>query len=352
MKKRINFIDIARAFAMIFIVLGHTLVHSEHCRLIFKFLYSFHVVLFFILSGYTFKLKNESFLSFIKNKFIRIMIPYFVWAVLFLIPYMILGSKVGDTIGTTSSFDLSKQLLNVLYGNGNMSALKQNSALWFLPALFTMEVVYYLIIRLVNKYKKITFPVLISSISINYIVNAFLPIILPWGINTALTLGTFFYLGYLFKNYKVFENNSKLFNKYYIIIILIIGVLACFFNKSNVSCIEYEYGYFTLALISGLCLSIVFIYIAYLINKNKVLEYIGRNTMGILIFHKLIILIFQTKLGIISKLLKNSNIYLELSLSILVVILSIIFSLLATEIVRRIFPLLIGEIKKRNNINT
>ena len=50
--KRITYLDIARAFAIIFIVIGHTLVHSQHCSLVFKFLYSFHVLLFFILSGF------------------------------------------------------------------------------------------------------------------------------------------------------------------------------------------------------------------------------------------------------------------------------------------------------------
>ena len=346
MNKRLNYIDVARAFAIIFIVLGHTLVHSENCSLIFKFLYSFHVVLFFILSGYTFRIKNESYVNFIKNKFIRIMIPYFVWALLFLIPYMLFGGSVGSSIGTTSSFDLGTQLLNILYGNGNMAALKQNSALWFLPALFTMEVIYYFIIKLTEKRKKLQLPILISSISITYIANIFLSMILPWGINTVLEVGIFFYIGYLLNYYKIFDSNSKLWNMRYIIPIFIIGLLACFLNNRNVSCIDYEYGYFTLALISGLCLSIVTIYIAHLINKNQILEYIGRNTMGILIFHKLIILIFQTKLGFISSLLRSSNIFVELLLSIIIVVLSIIFSLIGTEIIRKLCPIVIGEKRK------
>lgn len=302
--------------------------------------------MFFILSGYTFKIKEEKFLVFLKNKFIRIMIPYFVWAILFLIPYMLFGSSVGLSIGTTSSFDLKTQMFNIIYGNGNMAALKQNSALWFLPALFTMEIVYYFIINLVEKNKKFQFPILISSILISYITNTFLPIILPWGINTVLEVGVFFYIGYLLNYHNVFDKNSKLWNLLYIISIFIIGLLACFLNEQNVSCIDYEYGYLTLALISGFCLSVVTICVAYLINKNKILEYIGRNTMGILIFHKLVILVFQTKLGIISKLLNSSNIFVELLFSIVIVILSIICSLIGTEIVRKICPILIGEKRK------
>lgn len=348
MKKRLNFVDISRGLAMIFIVLGHTLVHSEHCNIIFKLLYSFHVVLFFVVSGYTFKIKNDkSFIEFIKNKFIRIMIPYFIWGFLFLIPYMILGGNVGNTLGTTSSFNLKTQIINVIYGNGNMSALKQNSSLWFLPALFTMEVIYYFIIDFINKNEKYKIFILLPLLLITYVSTNFLNILLPWGINTALNVGIFFYIGYLLNEYKIFEKDSKWLKPYILILVLLIGLISCFFNKDTVSCIDYKYGNVTLALLSGLCLSISTIYIAFIINKNKILEYIGKNTMGILIFHKLVILIIQTKLGIISQLLIKSNIIIELLLSIFAVFISIICSLMANNILKRICPIVIGE-KIRN----
>lgn len=353
-KKRITWIDIARAFAIILIVLGHTLIHSAHCKLIVKFIYSFHVVLFFIISGYTFKIQNkESFLDFSKKKFLRIMIPYFIWATLFLIPYMLFGNKVGETLNTTQSFNLKNQLINILYGNGVNSALKQNSSLWFLPALFSMEILYYFIIKMINKRKKLEIPILLLVIIISYITNIALKIQLPWGINTSLVGGVFFYIGYLLKNKNLLIKDSILLKPVNMIIVFILGTIACFKNKEIVSFIDYKYGFLTLALISGICLSIFVIYISIILNKNKVLEYIGKNTIGILIFHKLIILLFQAKMGIISKMLKDSNVLIELTLSLLIVIISIIFSLIITKIIRKIFPILIGEKKnivKRKDI--
>ena len=349
MKKRINYIDIARAFAMIFIVLGHTIVHSEHCGLIFKFLYSFHVVLFFIISGFTFNVKSDqSFFSFFKNKFIRIMIPYFIWALFFLIPYMLFGSNVGNSLGTESSFDLKTQIMNVFYGNGDLSALKQNSSLWFLPALFSMEIIYYFIVKLSSNKRYLDILTVSILLLVAYLSSGFLSIIFPWGINTVLNLGIFFYIGYLFKKYNLFDKDSKLFKWYIILLMFIIGLIACFMNKTHVQCIDYEYGYFTLALLSGLCLSICVVWLSSKISKNKVLEYIGRNTMGILIFHKLIVLIFQTKLGFISKLLSNSNIIIEFGIALLVVTLSIVCSLIGTEIVKKVLPICIGEHKVKN----
>ncbi len=348
MKKRIEFIDIARGLAIIFIVLGHTLVHSENCSIIFKFLYSFHVVLFFVISGYIFRIKeNDSYVAFIKNKFIRIMIPYFIWGVLFLIPYILFGQNVSDDLNTTGSFNIKIQLYNILYGVGHNGSLRQNSSLWFLPALFSMEILYYFFIKIVDKVQ-IKWIVLIPSIFISFITYKYMSFIMPWGINTALCLGIFFIIGYLLRVYNFF--NSYLKVAIVIIPMFIIGFVSFFFNDV-VSCIDYYYGNYVLMFLSSLFLSITAISVCYLMKYNKVLEYIGRNTMGILIFHKLVVLIFQTKLGIISNLLRNSNVFIEIFVSIVIVAISISFSLICTEIVRKTFPFLLGEVKNKTKVN-
>lgn len=339
MKKRESFIDIVRAVAMTFIVLGHTIVHSEHCGMIFKFIYSFHVILFFIISGYTIN-QNKKFSDFFKNKFLRIMVPYFVWGTLFLLPYLFIGKSVGENFDIHSSYNLKELLLNILYGNGN--ALKQNSALWFLPSLFSMEIFFYGIVK-INNYKKgwkdgflLILLILIGGISSKYI-----KIIFPWGINTVLNCGYFFFIGYLIKKYqfiKVYFNNFhvNLFS-------FIIGTFACFLNPSIVSCIDYQYGNYFFTMISSLGISLFIIRVCYIINKNHILEFIGKNTLSILIFHKLIILIFQTKLGVLSRFLTNSNLFLELFLGVVVSVFAILTSLGFGMICKKIIPILIGE---------
>ncbi len=284
MEKRINYIDISRAFAILVIILGHSIVHSEHCKLIYKFLYSFNIVYFFVISGYVFSLK-ESFLSFMKKKFVKIMIPYFIWATLYLIPYILIGNQVEQ------NFSILNKIFKIIYGNGNMLALKQNTSLWFLPALFSMNLFFYPIIKIANKFK-FNWLLLIPLFLLSYLSITFLNdiIILPWGLNTVLNIGIVFYLGYLFKKFKVFDRILKI---YYVFPLFSLGVFCCFLNII-VSCVEYKYGNFVLALISGTCISIFFIYISYLINRNKILQYIGCNTMGLLIFHKIAILFSQS----------------------------------------------------------
>ena len=197
-----------------------------------------------------------------------------------------------------------------------------------------------------NKFSKIKIIILIPILIISYIAEQFFNIVLPWGINTALVLGVFFYIGYLFKEYKFFEK-EKVFKLKFMIPILIIGLISFYFN-GTVSCIDYDYSNLTLALLSGLCISTFVIYLAYIINKNKWLEYIGKNTMGILIFHKLIVIVFQTKLGFTSTLLRDSNLFVEIILGLIVTIISILLSLIANRIIQKLFPILLGERKHTN----
>lgn len=343
MKKRIEYIDIARGIAMILIVLGHTLVHSEHCSVIFKFLYSFHVMFFLFLSGFVFKLnKNENYKDFIIKRFKRIIIPYFVWSIIFLVPYSLMGQNINETFDTNGIFDLRKMIINVFYGIGKDGRLKQNSSLWFLPALFSIELFYYWIIRLSEKNKSLKFAFIPLLLIIGFFSCNYLNLSLPFGINTLLEIGIFFYIGYLSKDLI----NSRVFNNFYINFLLFILGVFCFKFNSLVMCIDYRYGNYFLMIISALSFTINFVYISMKIRKNTILQFIGRNTMGILIFHKLIVLIFQTKLGFISKMLINSNFFVEVLISSFVVVISIFISIFISYIVKKFFPILVGENKK------
>lgn len=346
--KRERYLDIARALAIIFIVVGHTLVHSEHCYYIFKMLYGFHVALFFVISGYSFKVDNLSFWAFLKKKFLRIMLPYFIWAFLFLIPYFAFGSGVGESVGVSSSFNLKEMLLNVLYGNGNMEALKQNSSLWFLPALFSMEIIYYFVIKIIGLFKRngaTKFILFIPIIAVAFLAAYCLKIQLPWGINTALVMGIFFYFGWILKS--IDYADKKIFtNPLFMVSMFAFGAASILAN-SLVMCIDYVYGNLVLCILSGITMALGVFAISVKVKSCAWLEYIGRNTMGILIFHKLIIVLFQTKMGRISDLLMSSNIVTEILISLLAVAISIALSLIVNLLLKKILPFTIGEKYKR-----
>ena len=70
---RIQWIDIAKGIGIILVIIGHVSINAN----INDFIYSFHMPLFFIISGFLYKPKK----NFVKNKVRSILIPYFVFSI-------------------------------------------------------------------------------------------------------------------------------------------------------------------------------------------------------------------------------------------------------------------------------
>ncbi|MBR2659066.1 acyltransferase [Candidatus Saccharibacteria bacterium] len=351
--KRLKYIDVARGIAMGLIVFSHAIsATSVHAYPVYRFLFFINVPIFFVLSGFTFRVKSEeTFWQFFKNKFLRIMLPYFVWALVFLIPYLVFGGEIIEKVGQSSSFDFWQQIGNVFYGNGVNNALKQNGPLWFLPALFATEMLFYFVVRFVKDWKWQTL-VFVMTILVGYLCTLFADkFYLPWGINSALTIGVFFYFGYLLKEWKVFGKMPLKLNLMITILTVALCGVAMHFNAhENVVWADYQYRNYLLTIIAGLTSAWVIIQISRLINKNRILECVGINTMAILIFHKIVIVVAQTKLGGFSEMMVDSNLFLELVLSFAVGVIATAVSIIVGAIFRKVCPFLIGEKRKKGEI--
>ncbi|EUJ29371.1 acyltransferase [Listeria cornellensis FSL F6-0969] len=71
--KRLHWIDNLRGFGMILVVWGHMNIPIALETII----YSFHMPLFFFISGYLYKKNNNSFKEVVKKKATVLLIPYF-----------------------------------------------------------------------------------------------------------------------------------------------------------------------------------------------------------------------------------------------------------------------------------
>lgn len=85
MNNRLNYIDIAKAFGIFFVVASHAYVPFLR-----NFGYMFMVPLFFFLNGYIFNMKNQVIdLSYCKNFFIKkiktLWLPFFLYSCIFAI---------------------------------------------------------------------------------------------------------------------------------------------------------------------------------------------------------------------------------------------------------------------------
>lgn len=69
--QRILWIDMAKGYGIILVIIGHW-----NIPYLTDYLYAFHIPLFFFLSGVVFSLKYD-FVSFLKTKVRHIVVPYF-----------------------------------------------------------------------------------------------------------------------------------------------------------------------------------------------------------------------------------------------------------------------------------
>ena len=89
-KGRITWVDSVKGIAIYLIVVGHFLNVSSLVP-VNKVLYSFHVPLFFVLSGYTYKKPYKNIWDGIIKKIKQLLLPYIIYVILSVIFCRIYG---------------------------------------------------------------------------------------------------------------------------------------------------------------------------------------------------------------------------------------------------------------------
>lgn len=182
-KNRIEWVDRCKCIAIYFVVYGHFCLDN-------KYVYAFHMPLFFLLSGFVLNEKKYEFKDFLKSRINGILIPYIFFYLLTWLYWLVVERNF-------RSVDLEwwQPLLGMLYSspqwNGFMS---HNAVLWFLPCLFIVETIVFLILKHVPKISYQVFILTILTILGFCSCRA-----LPWCLNIALSCLQFFYVGRLLR---------------------------------------------------------------------------------------------------------------------------------------------------------
>lgn len=119
--KRIESLDIAKGIGILIVVLGHVLRADD--VFLKKFIFSFHMPLFFMLSGFVFNTENKKGKGLIGSE-LKLLSSYIVYGLLYLLINIPIG-VISKSFSLWEAFMGFYQLI-VLYGRG---------PLWFLTAL-------------------------------------------------------------------------------------------------------------------------------------------------------------------------------------------------------------------------
>ena len=125
---RVYWIDSAKGIGVILIVIGHLLYDSSH-ELLIKLIYSFHVPLFFIVSGFVYCINDVSKKQFVIKKLRRLIIPFICFS-------LVAGKRFIEAIyGGAVIKDL---LCQIFYVDGKIFF---NDPLWFLIVMFEVQII-------------------------------------------------------------------------------------------------------------------------------------------------------------------------------------------------------------------
>jgi len=125
-------VDIAKGIGILLVVFGHSWIVLHEKGELFRIVFSFHMPLFFFLSGVFFK-KSESLSSLLRSKADSLLKPYFI----------VLG-VVGIAQIVAGGISLPLYFVGLLYSTGSTIAWVQ---LWFLPHLFAVFVFCWLTVK-------------------------------------------------------------------------------------------------------------------------------------------------------------------------------------------------------------
>ncbi len=274
---RISWVDNLRWLWIILIVAWHCYFPDK--SLIVKYLFTFHVILFFFLSWYLYNdEKHKDIFKFVKNKFNRLIIPFIMFNLI-----MFLYFKWKEFIYWDIFFvDLDSFIKWILYWSyisNHKEIILTNIPTWFLPSLFMVSIYYFTINKYIkNKYYKTLFLFFISILI--YIESKYITFRLPWSAEISVMATLFYWLWHTYKQgIRKFVDNI---NYYYLLLIPIL----VWFNLTFLSLTNFAWNYywnnylvFILNWFSWILLALI---LSKLIKQNFILSFLWKNSLIIL----------------------------------------------------------------------
>lgn len=307
MKKRVrnNFIDFVKAIAIICVVFGHCIQYGSGGAILYKaaffdnpvftFIYSFHMPLFMLVSGYLFaySANRRSIVGNVKNKFMTLVLPIFVW--------VSVSCFITIVIDYLNNCDIHP------FGVFRTYIYDLFLSFWFLWSIFWSSMV----VLLIRQFLKDSWIAYLFVV----IISLFIPNM--YNIQMYSFMFPYYVLGYKYNNYLVSHNCIKSSLERYKTKILVwasilFGALLFLYNynayiytsgycilKGNVLYqLFIDFYRFCIGLIGGIFFILLLDKVYSIVqegNIRKLLLYIGQQTMGIYIIHIYIVSLVLVK---------------------------------------------------------
>ena len=294
-------IDAAKGFGIILVLLAHsefwnfcrtnsTVLFVPQAETLVKLATASYMPLFYVLSGYTFKDTP----CVLQARFRRIIVPYFFWGLIALgITSVLIWMNEHSLLGCLKHvFGLlySRFSLYPIDNSENVLLLPRGAApLWFLTSLFSSYACFMVLFKC-RRYRYLLFLVYVVAI----VLLSFMPILLPWSLDTAPAGAIFIYAGYKMKDQQLLSLSYRKLLPIVFSLVILYVYLVSLNDSINMSVRIYgKYSYISpmLFVLIGLigsylcCCLCMALEKLWLIHK---LAYIGRLSLILLCSHSFI----------------------------------------------------------------
>lgn len=271
-------IDILKGIGILCVLLGHITSSGRLHNLI----YTFHMPLFFMASGYFYRPQSTAILA---SKLLHtIGIPYLMFSLLnFFIQWLVSEEKNINIGQETIMFFWADGWYNNTFFFPNISPI---GILWFLPALAFCRIIYNFIyqIKTIEKGVIIISLTIISILLGKYIIN------IPFGILEGSQALLFYWVGHQYSiNQKTFINKSS--SNMIKAILIIAWIIAFFFSYMSMA--DFSYGCWPINVLGAIGATWTLFEISSFISKHSryitnILTWYGKHSLHILGIHVLL----------------------------------------------------------------
>lgn len=291
-KQRVEWIDIYKALAIILVVLGHA------TPLFNKYIYQFHVGAFFFISGYVSGIKNKRFDDIFINKIFTLFIPYTFFASVGVFLFWIMD-KIGilHYISTASELPGLRELFATIYRGLRCDWL---GASWFILALLGSVIIQKMFLLMNGNKVGIIYIIMTLGCFLGaYYWHSMGKCPIPVWNFTLFSIAQFYFGVGVIANYLkevwIAYGKKKILNSMAWSICFFILNIAVFYYFGDIRRINMDISSLAInnpvidlvMVLNGIVfiwnMSQIFVRIR-MERLKKVIGYIGKNTMGILVF--------------------------------------------------------------------
>ena len=256
-------IDNVKGLGIILMVLGHSSIPHP----LYNAIFTFHMPLFFILSGYLYK--KRALADVIKNNFQKVMKPY-LWCLLLCTPVCFYLYRYDWLL--TCIFTKNVPPICGFNWDGYIGPL------WFLFAYFNTMIALTLIKRVWSKY--LAGIILVFLFEVSLLCSQKYHSILPFQLFQTTGCLVFAYIGYVGK-----EVVPKLMN-HKLNVAVCIPLFAIIAHYGYLSMASFEYRLNLLQFVGGVCGTVLLYYFVKIFKIGR-LAIVGRYSMPIFCFHSI-----------------------------------------------------------------